>query len=177
VPFVHGPGQQVQLAPLSGPGSNSHSGLIDPCNLFCKVKFKKNSFYNFGATLPLVLTIALPRRIWTPTSTLMVCLHISVRYGILDPFDCHFVSNRAIASFSLVRLLGVYPSVHDLLYIAQLNMLSHSARVMRNENGESRGFGFVSYQTPDQGKLTYFCHFGCMVLIPFRRQPMRPCMP
>ena len=22
---------------------------------------------------------------------------------------------------------------------------------MRNENGESRGFGFVSYQTPDQG--------------------------
>ncbi|KDQ32064.1 hypothetical protein PLEOSDRAFT_38101 [Pleurotus ostreatus PC15] len=25
-----------------------------------------------------------------------------------------------------------------------------SARVMRNENGESRGFGFVSYHTPDQ---------------------------
>lgn len=37
-PFVHGPGQQVQLAPLSGPGSASHSGLIDPCNLFCKVR-------------------------------------------------------------------------------------------------------------------------------------------
>ena len=35
--FIHGPGQQVQFAPLSGPGSNSHSGLIDPCNLFCKV--------------------------------------------------------------------------------------------------------------------------------------------
>lgn len=35
--FVHGPGQQVQLAPLSGPGSGSHSGLIDPCNLFIKV--------------------------------------------------------------------------------------------------------------------------------------------
>ena len=35
--FVHGPGQQVQMAPPSGPGSNSHSGLIDPCNLFCKV--------------------------------------------------------------------------------------------------------------------------------------------
>ncbi|KAG6867065.1 hypothetical protein C0993_007110, partial [Termitomyces sp. T159_Od127] len=35
-PFVHGPGQQVQLAPLPGPGSSSHSGLIDPCNLFCK---------------------------------------------------------------------------------------------------------------------------------------------
>jgi polyadenylate-binding protein len=30
--FVHGPGQQVQPAP---PGT-SHSGLIDPCNLFCK---------------------------------------------------------------------------------------------------------------------------------------------
>ena len=37
LPFIHGPGQQVQLAPLHGPGSNSHSGLIDPCNLFCKV--------------------------------------------------------------------------------------------------------------------------------------------
>lgn len=35
--FVHGPGQQVQLAPPMGLGSNSHSGLIDPCNLFCKV--------------------------------------------------------------------------------------------------------------------------------------------
>lgn len=32
IPFVHGPGQQVQFAP-----SGSHSGLIDPCNLFCKV--------------------------------------------------------------------------------------------------------------------------------------------
>jgi polyadenylate-binding protein len=28
-----------------------------------------------------------------------------------------------------------------------------SARVMRNESGESRGFGFVSFQTPDQGML------------------------
>lgn len=36
-PFMHGPGQQVQFAPLHGPGSTSHSGLIDPCNLFCKV--------------------------------------------------------------------------------------------------------------------------------------------
>ncbi|KAF8708206.1 RNA recognition motif, partial [Rhizoctonia solani] len=42
IPFVHGhgmaafmigPGQQVQYAPQ---GSGSHSGLIDPCNLFCK---------------------------------------------------------------------------------------------------------------------------------------------
>jgi len=31
---------------------------------------------------------------------------------------------------------------------------SISARVMRNENGESRGFGFVSFQTPDQGLLS-----------------------
>jgi polyadenylate-binding protein len=29
--------------------------------------------------------------------------------------------------------------------------VSYSARVMRNENGDSRGFGFVSFQTPDQG--------------------------
>jgi len=43
VPFVHGPGQQVQLAPLIGPGSNSHSGLIDPCNLFCKVGLLQSS--------------------------------------------------------------------------------------------------------------------------------------
>lgn len=36
--FIHGPGQQVQLAPPIGPGAGSHSGLIDPCNLFCKVR-------------------------------------------------------------------------------------------------------------------------------------------
>ncbi|KII87881.1 hypothetical protein PLICRDRAFT_650426 [Plicaturopsis crispa FD-325 SS-3] len=83
VPFVHGPGQQVQLAPLSGPGSTSHSGLIDPCNLFCKN---------------------------------------------LDP---EIDSNGLFSHF---RQYGQIVS----------------ARVMRNENGESRGFGFVSYQTPDQ---------------------------
>ncbi|KAF9458990.1 hypothetical protein BDZ94DRAFT_1172499 [Collybia nuda] len=81
--FVHGPGQQVQLAPMSGPGSNSHSGLIDPCNLFCKN---------------------------------------------LDP---EIDSNGLFTHF---RQFGQIVS----------------ARVMRNENGESRGFGFVSYQTPDQ---------------------------
>ncbi|KAG9313592.1 hypothetical protein JVU11DRAFT_5922 [Chiua virens] len=81
--FVHGPGQQVQPAPLSGPGSNSHSGLIDPCNLFCKN---------------------------------------------LDP---DIDSNGLFTHF---RQFGQIVS----------------ARVMRNENGESRGFGFVSYQTPDQ---------------------------
>lgn len=42
--FAHGPGQQVQLAPLTGPGSTSHSGLIDPCNLFCKVCNSSLSF-------------------------------------------------------------------------------------------------------------------------------------
>ncbi|THV00722.1 hypothetical protein K435DRAFT_656703 [Dendrothele bispora CBS 962.96] len=82
-PFVHGPGQQVQLAPTSGPGSNSHSGLIDPCNLFCKN---------------------------------------------LDP---EIDSN------------GLFTHFRNFGQIV-------SARVMRNENGESRGFGFVSYQTPDQ---------------------------
>ncbi|KAF8504399.1 hypothetical protein F5888DRAFT_1605810 [Russula emetica] len=83
LPFIHGPGQQVQLAPPHGPGSNSHSGLIDPCNLFCKN---------------------------------------------LDP------SIDSNGLFSHFRQFGQIVS----------------ARVMRNEVGESRGFGFVSFQTPDQ---------------------------
>lgn len=82
-PFMHGPGQQVQFAPLHGPGSNSHSGLIDPCNLFCKN---------------------------------------------LDP---SIDSNELFNQF---RRFGQIVS----------------ARVMRNEGGHSRGFGFVSFQTPDQ---------------------------
>ncbi|KAJ3574945.1 hypothetical protein NP233_g1413 [Leucocoprinus birnbaumii] len=82
-PFVHGPGQQVQLAPMSGPGSSSHSGLIDPCNLFCKN---------------------------------------------LDP---EIDSNGLFTHF---RQFGQIVS----------------ARVMRDEAGASRGFGFVSFQTPDQ---------------------------
>jgi hypothetical protein len=28
-----------------------------------------------------------------------------------------------------------------------------SARIMRNEQGQSRGFGFVSYQSPEQGNF------------------------
>lgn len=76
LPFHHGPGQQVQYAA-------SHSGLIDPCNLFCKN---------------------------------------------LDP---EIDSN---ALFTHFRRFGQIVS----------------ARVMRNENGESRGFGFVSYQNPEQ---------------------------
>lgn len=83
LPFIHGPGQQVQLAPPHGPGSNSHSGLIDPCNLFCKN---------------------------------------------LDPT----IDSNGL--FSHFRQFGQIVS----------------ARVMRNEVGESRGFGFVSFQTPDQ---------------------------
>ncbi|KIJ38954.1 hypothetical protein M422DRAFT_175807 [Sphaerobolus stellatus SS14] len=82
-PFVHGPGQQVQFAPVHGPGSNSHSGLIDPCNLFCKN---------------------------------------------LDP---EIDSNGLFSHF---RRFGQIVS----------------ARVMRDETGRSRGFGFVSFQQPDQ---------------------------
>ncbi|PIL23425.1 hypothetical protein GSI_14736 [Ganoderma sinense ZZ0214-1] len=81
--FIHGPGQQVQLAPLSGPGSTSHSGLIDPCNLFIK------------------------------------------------NLDTSIDSNGLFTHF---RQFGQIVS----------------ARVMRNEQGDSRGFGFVSFQTPDQ---------------------------
>ncbi len=82
-PFMHGPGQQVQFAPPSGPGSTSASGLIDPCNLFCK------------------------------------------------NLDLDIDSNALFAHF---RRFGQIVS----------------ARVMRNEHGMSRGFGFVSYQSPDQ---------------------------
>ncbi|KAG8817202.1 hypothetical protein FRC19_011493 [Serendipita sp. 401] len=82
-PFVHGPGQQVQFAPPSGPGSTSASGLVDPCNLFCK---------NLDPSID--------------SKTL----------------DAHFRNFGQIVS----------------------------ARIMRNEHGQSRGFGFVSYQTPDQ---------------------------
>ncbi|KDR80240.1 hypothetical protein GALMADRAFT_223130 [Galerina marginata CBS 339.88] len=81
-PFIHGPGQQVQVAPPNGPGSNSHSGLIDPCNLFCK--------------------------------------------NLSPEID----SNSLFAHFSRFGQIV-------------------SARVMRNENGESRGFGFVSYHQPE----------------------------
>ncbi|KAF9530219.1 hypothetical protein CPB83DRAFT_851194 [Crepidotus variabilis] len=81
-PFIHGPGQQVQLAPVSGPGSTSHSGLIDPCNLFIK--------------------------------------------NLSPEID----SNGLFAHFTKFGQIV-------------------SARVMRNESGESRGFGFVSYHQPD----------------------------
>ncbi|KAK7044810.1 hypothetical protein R3P38DRAFT_2880974 [Favolaschia claudopus] len=94
--FVHGPGQQVQLAPLVGPGSGSHSGLIDPCNLFCKN---------------------------------------------LDP---DIDSNGLFSHF---RQFGQIVS----------------ARVMRNENGESRGFGFVSYQTPDQASAALHAMNGVLL--------------
>ncbi|QRW05487.1 RNA recognition motif protein [Ceratobasidium sp. AG-Ba] len=82
-PFIHGPGQQVQYAPSIGPGSGSHSGLIDPCNLFIKN---------------------------------------------LDP---EIDSNKLFTHFK------------------QFGQIV-SARVMRNDAGQSRGFGFVSFQTPEQ---------------------------
>ncbi|KAJ7100091.1 hypothetical protein B0H15DRAFT_818651 [Mycena belliarum] len=94
--FVHGPGQQVQLAPITGPGSSSHSGLIDPCNLFCKN---------------------------------------------LDP---DIDSNGLFTHF---RQFGQIVS----------------ARVMRNETGESRGFGFVSYQTPDQASAALHAMNGVLL--------------
>nr|GAT54681.1 predicted protein [Mycena chlorophos] len=94
--FVHGPGQQVQLAPISGPGSSSHSGLIDPCNLFCKN---------------------------------------------LDP---DIDSNEL---FTVFRQYGQIVS----------------ARVMRNENGESRGFGFVSFQSPDQASAAMHAMNGVLL--------------
>ncbi|KAF9477792.1 hypothetical protein BDN70DRAFT_810033 [Pholiota conissans] len=81
-PFIHGPGQQVQLAPVNGPGAGSHSGLIDPCNLFCK--------------------------------------NLSPEIDSKSLFE-HFNRFGQIVS----------------------------ARVMRNDNGESRGFGFVSYHQPE----------------------------
>ncbi|CUA76895.1 Polyadenylate-binding protein, cytoplasmic and nuclear [Rhizoctonia solani] len=79
-PFVHGPGQQVQYAPQ---GTGSHSGLIDPCNLFCKN---------------------------------------------LDP---EIDSNKLFTHFKPYGQIV-------------------SARVMRNDSGQSRGFGFVSFQAPEQ---------------------------
>ncbi|KZV99711.1 hypothetical protein EXIGLDRAFT_724268 [Exidia glandulosa HHB12029] len=82
-PFMPGPGQQVQLAPPTGPGSTSHSGLIDPCNLFIK------------------------------------------------NLDADIDSN------------GLFSHFRHYGHIV-------SARVMRDDRGNSRGFGFVSYQTPDQ---------------------------
>ncbi|KAG8888499.1 hypothetical protein FRB98_007539 [Tulasnella sp. 332] len=75
--FLPGPGQQVQF------GSGSHSGLIDPCNLFIK--------------------------------------NLDLNIDSNDLFT-HFRSYGQIVS----------------------------ARVMRTETGASRGFGFVSYHTPDQ---------------------------
>lgn len=47
----------------------------------------------------------------------------------------------------IVRYVGIGYHV-DLTKPALL-----SARVMRNELGDSRGFGFVSFQTPDQGPV------------------------
>ncbi|KZT62448.1 hypothetical protein CALCODRAFT_505513 [Calocera cornea HHB12733] len=94
--FAHGPGQQVQLAPLSGPGSTSASGLIDPCNLFIKnLDFEVDSHMLFEAFK-------------------------------------HF--GRIV-----------------------------SARVMRNDQGTSKGFGFVSYQTPEEAAQALHVMDGTMM--------------
>ncbi|KZO91057.1 hypothetical protein CALVIDRAFT_547384 [Calocera viscosa TUFC12733] len=94
--FAHGPGQQVQLAPLSGPGSTSSSGLIDPCNLFIKnLDFDVDSHMLFEAFK-------------------------------------HF--GRIV-----------------------------SARVMRNDQGTSKGFGFVSYQTPEEASQALHVMDGTML--------------
>ncbi|TFK26546.1 hypothetical protein FA15DRAFT_679488 [Coprinopsis marcescibilis] len=93
LPFVHGPGQQVQYAPAGAP---SHSGLIDPCNLFCK------------------------------------------------NLDADIDSNSLFSHF---RRFGQIVS----------------ARVMRNEGGESRGFGFVSFQTPDQANAALHAMNGAQL--------------
>lgn len=95
MPFVHGPGQQVQFAPMAGPGA-SHSGLIDPCNLFIK------------------------------------------------NLDTSIDSNSLFSHF---RAFGQIVS----------------ARVMRNEAGESRGFGFVSYQAPDQATAAMHAMNGAVL--------------
>ncbi len=52
----------------------------------------------------------------------------------------------------------------------------YSARVMRDESGRSRGFGFVSYQTPTQGKwkiLPQLHNIVILTLTPWQ-QPPRP---
>jgi RNA recognition motif-containing protein len=83
----------------------------------------------------------------------MAYLHISVKYVILDS-DCRLVSDHLTAPIQfgqIVRCVGLVG--YSML---ELKLFLCSARVMRNENGESRGFGFVSYQTPDQGEYNIF---------------------
>ncbi|EJU02160.1 hypothetical protein DACRYDRAFT_115923 [Dacryopinax primogenitus] len=94
--FVHGPGQQIQLAPLSGPGSTSSSGLIDPCNLFIK----------------------------------------NLDFDV----DSHMLF-EAFKQFGRIV----------------------SARVMRNDQGTSKGFGFVSFQTPDEASTALQIMDGSML--------------
>jgi hypothetical protein len=57
---------------------------------------------------------------------------------------------RCLLSCSSVKSLGTSEQVLRFIDVHP-HSLYQSARVMRNEVGESRGFGFVSYQTPDQG--------------------------
>jgi len=66
---------------------------------------------------------------------------------------------RLLASLKMVTSpLNIAPFViphgRRALWMVQISInethYNNSARVMRNENGECRGFGFVSYQTPEQ---------------------------
>lgn len=52
-----------------------------------------------------------------------------------------------------MQSLGGYESVSNCYPILTVSKFGHivSARIMRNEQGQSRGFGFVSFQTPDEG--------------------------
>nr|XP_018263874.1 uncharacterized protein I303_03749 [Kwoniella dejecticola CBS 10117]OBR86032.1 hypothetical protein I303_03749 [Kwoniella dejecticola CBS 10117] len=79
----HGPGQHIRPAPISGPGSNSVSGLVDYSNVFVKN---------------------------------------------LDPdINSHYLSE-------------VFSNVGQVV----------SARVMRDDQARSRGYGFVSFHSPEQ---------------------------
>ncbi len=64
--------------------------------------------------------------------------------------DCNLL--LVLMPYSMVKSLGMSESLLTFHH----HPLSSSARVMRNESGESRGFGFVSFQTPDQGSVETF---------------------
>lgn len=61
---------------------------------------------------------------------------------------------------SMVRLSGVSGDSHGQeLQLSKIRSC-RSARVMRSETGQSRGFGFVSFQTPDQGMSSSYPTHG-----------------
>lgn len=54
-----------------------------------------------------------------------------------------------------------------------IHVAVQSARVMRDENGGSRGFGFVSYHEPEHGKI-YLIYSICKS--PFVLKLLRLCV-